>query len=743
MTIQQTQPFFTTWGVLFLVFFLPSLLSAQSEWEHANGSLSGVRVTGIMFASDGTPIVISGHGIYRVEEITINDELTPVGVRVDSNLTGSTIDSWGKKLFVATEKGIYCSNDDGFTWTLHIVPMPNSPMRLSAAKAAEGFVVVPNVGQNTFNIYDSRGWFVETRRFPSLGGQLTITPSGTLIWLQLSMQPVTMYQSHDTGRSWQKEELTGDVSRRLVFGVSALSDSILAISSDSGLFVSVDAGHTWSFSDLYAYTGLRFTVDGTLYAIGFADSTRAETRIMRSTDTGKTWVYCQKFLTNVGFIYTSPVDPHGVAYMLNHGQLVRAKDCSSSWQVIREGFLNLNFKQLITDGVRFYTTIERRGDVETRRYIYTELLRSDNAGTTWEKIRDTVTSIAGLDSLGNLYIRSDSVGHVDSTSTTYRSIWRSSDQGNSWRSVYNEPTYLPMNFSVQSARSGTVVITARHIGIPRDLVFVDVSTDSGNSFMRLDGWGEQVEGLEFQLMDVAVLPSGKVVIAAGWYDSARALQQAIQYQFDPVSRQLQQLQGPLMDKLSVGSTGLLYGWLWAGREGLYRSDDEGKTWNQIEVPANYVREFSEKPGGFMFLVGYAKFQSRDSGKTWTQIIRQADGALKQAGNFDYYVPAIVLPNGTVYDSVHVDREDEYRGDQNSYHYFTFARSLDGGETWDFTFSSPELDLKYVSLMAIDNDGTLLVGTQEDGIYRIKTENSPLSITEKYREVLKLLKLDLE
>ncbi|HET9228460.1 MAG TPA: hypothetical protein VFR31_17420, partial [Thermoanaerobaculia bacterium] len=102
-----------------------------------------------------------------------------------------------------------------------------------------------------------------------------------LPWIPADRHAAEIYRSTDQGRSWSRSG-SGLPSSRI--NALTLAGSTVVAGTESGIFLSLDSGKTWSGSAASLGAVVSFaSLDGTLYA-----GTK-QSGALASTDDGKTW----------------------------------------------------------------------------------------------------------------------------------------------------------------------------------------------------------------------------------------------------------------------------------------------------------------------------------------------------------------------------------------------------------------------------------------------------------------------
>ena len=712
------------YSIVFLLSILTSpILSAQLVWERVDqtgeGPINRVgSIRSIVFAPDGAPVVVAGDGIYRVEEREIGDVPPRVGIYVDSNVTVGTVRSWSDALYAVTQQALYRSDDSGRTWREQFRPQ-GSPLGYHDLVEAGGMIIVPDRSGNRLTVIDEDGSPVNVYSIPAGWHKIASTPSGSLILLHPAGSKKIL-TSDDLGASWQPVETEGIDPNLAPTDLFVLSDSIFAVRSGVDLYFSENGGRSWHPSgvipDEYVHS-LFLSNDGTLWGVHNNLSRSWEgARLSSSTDGGRTWqVGCTTLPSTHSF-----VDPEGRIYSQMSGELVVRANCNAPWHRFLYGFRNVTVASIASFDETFYATLAKVPDVGpewvSRPY---DLYRSDDAGLTWRWVAESDSREVMIDRTGNLYVQVDSVAHP-TDAQPYRTVWsnilRSTDGGETWRAVFSSPLDggwgIPFTSGIRSQNGGKVLLgLTRNYGSNGLALRLFSSTDGGESFTELDGLADTAS---FRAYGFELHPDGTALAAGLRYENGIYIGNHI-IQYPSVTDEQREFETPMISSISMNPSGRLYGWNYASA---HYSDDAGETWQDIPLPSQspFATTLEEKGGRLWLLSSRKLFVTDDLGMTWEETVRTTPWDINETASYEEHIPAIVLDDGTIYDSVHVDRIDPYFGSFSLYHTFSFARSTDGGRSWDYPVDET-LDRKTITAVARSSDGTVVVGTDHFGLYR--------------------------
>ncbi len=155
------------------------------------------------------------------------------------------------------------------------------------------------------------------------------------------------------------------------------------------------------------------------------------------------------------------------------------------------------------------------------------------------------------------------------------------------------------------------------------------------------------------------------------------------------------------------------GELWAvaepgetSRFGFYRSDDGGATWEEVASSLDIGQTLGSFPtleigpeGALFVSAQYGLFLSVDDGTTWTEAV------LDSSSGFNPTTDVAFAPDGALYVGATISLSA--LGERGVY------RSLDAGLTWSLAHAFED----YVFSVAVSADGTVFVGVQGGGLFR--------------------------
>ncbi len=284
-----------------------------------------------------------------------------------------------------------------------------------------------------------------------------------------------LYDSHNTGETWKRlarvdkrDDLVLDSvivdaknPKHLVVGARVIG------SSDGGIYVSDDAGHTWSsqvdmrgesvqaMSD--APTDSNLLVAGTLKGV------------FRSTDGGRHWTRISPVdsteIHNIASVAIDPVDPK-IIYVGTWHLPWKTTDGGEHWENIKEG--------IIDDSDVFSIIIDPVNPKSVYASACSGIYKSEDAGGQFKKIQG-IPSTARRTRV----LEQDPTNEQIVFAGTTEGLWRTNDAGKSWNRTTG-PEVIVNDVSIDKTNP-------KHVLIATDRGGVLSSDDGGDSFHPSNG----------------------------------------------------------------------------------------------------------------------------------------------------------------------------------------------------------------------------------------------------------------
>lgn len=686
------------------ILLLPSLpLAGQNttfEWRKSNDGLFGATTHSFGFATNGVVFAATDIGLFILKPGEERWEPTSVPgpvYEIGTTPTGA--------LLVGTEFGTYRSTDNGATWTLPF----NVPRQVHFTYTPNGRIYA--VGKDPFGppgyFYysddDGLSWnLIQDPDHRAGGNWIVSNQDGDL----LMNVPDTLLISRDDGASWSSTGFYKPI-RSLT---SLESGEIMALTTD-GLWKSTTGGETWEQIDGQEYSAIRFDSSGLYYylqgTLSDFDATN-NNGFQRSNDDGRS----RQVIFRSGNPTAIDIAPNGTVWIGANRSIYRSTNGGTSWMRFDSGISNVGVVKLAEgpDGT-IYATV-RAGLLITDNHPieYHTLFRSADAGNSWSRVADSIDpSLLSVDAFGNVYTARREVtwwplGSSDFYSKDVAHVRQSTDKGETWKIIGSGTTTTDVS---SDAASNIVAFGTWSFG-PTGITGGEliVSTDAGRTWTYLSSalpnWNATGATA---VRNVLALPSGEILFSVDQSDdSGRELVGT--YRLDAERMEITAANDSLhLTDMTLLNSGTLLspGFILpdpeasAVRYGIYRSTDDGETW-EFAFASNdeFFQYHTVTPTGDAeaFVFGdQGTVRTSDDGLSWEELFYN-DSPLRPR-------QLLTRPDGSII----------LRGTNN------ILTTVDKGLTWKaFDYG---LHPSRIATMLISNpEGDVLAGTTGNGVYRL-------------------------
>lgn len=310
-------------------------------------------------------------------------------------------DEMGDGIFYAgTEEGhVYGSTDGGRGWTHLGTPSTASPVNaLEALPGTNGQVVLAGTTEGIFRSEDGgHTWQLVCQE---IGPVLSLTGSEQLV--VAGSYDSGVYQSEDGGRNWQS--ISQGLAARGLAKVVPTDDSLFVLGPNEGLWRSRDHGRTWtkleSLAPQLPLSTFAATGSGSDEVLLVSS---VMSGLLRSTDGGESWQVVQEGSDVLALLVapTGPEDRRAWAATAT-GEVLFSPDLGASWSTLStdaEGDRALLLAASPHNAEDHTLFLGTAAEVGWRKQPTVHVWRSTDDGRTWRRVLDQHTSAAWLDAV--------------------------------------------------------------------------------------------------------------------------------------------------------------------------------------------------------------------------------------------------------------------------------------------------------------------------------------------------------
>lgn len=565
-----------------LLFFLASVTDSVSQnfWEQTNGPVGG-EVNALIAFENSYILAGTSKGVFRSEDNGFTWNRCSLNNYVYSFASNSAGD-----IFAGVTGGLYRSNDNGINWSRILsIPVPIT----AAAVNLDGHIfagshISDNPGNFTLVLrstdngesWEKVGTF-STGLTTSAVATILVAPNGDIFvggWHDPFVGHGGIYRSSDNGNSWKKSGL--DDMSVVSFALDSQGDFFAG--TMDGVFCSQDDGISWNrINGLDSIAVISFSIssDGELFA-----GTQGH-GIFRLS--GNNWLQIVSDLTIRGSIVIALNDEGDLFAGSSLDGIFRSVDNGQNFTQVNNGLIITQIEDLASN---------KDGDIFAATLTWGVFKSSDN-GDSWLQT-----------SLNNEAIRVvavNSQGHIFAGGQGYSGFWRSTDSGANWKKLGLD----------------SVVTEAIEI-LPNDDIFVGTNRGILRSINNGDTWAQAGFNDDGVIFSLAINSRNEIFAVVPLYDPPgiyRSIDDA--QNWTPIG-----LTDVYSTVIAVNSNDYLFvGTSYDG--GIYYSKDNGNTWQQTGLTSSSVSfqtiVFNEKDEIFAGSFRGGVYRSSDNGETWLQI----------------------------------------------------------------------------------------------------------------------------
>lgn len=587
--------------LIFLTVINPVIISAQNFWQQTGGPTGGAVVALAANTNGDIYAGTVGAGIFRSTDngdhwVQVNENLS------DLYIESFAVNSLGE-VFVGTYDGVSFSNNNGNSWN-HL-GLANIPIfSLAINPNGDIFAGISGHWNNGIGIYRSsdhgQSWTPLTNGLPPREVHSIVISSQGIIFLATNGG---IYRSANNGDSWEDLYFPGYSAISLTVDTN---DDVFA-GTGRGIYRSQDNGNTWILSSQglppnTAVTSLRANSLNHIFA-GTSYS-----GIFRSTDSGNNWVPVNAGLYNKSTWATCINSSNHIFVGTNGGGIFRSVNHGGHWDQINDGLINTTIYDLAIDqNNRILAGTDGNG-----------LFSSTNSGESWQRFdfpAPRVKSVA-FNTSGTIFAGTYEQGMFRSTDgglswepinnglpanvidnaikailvkpennyvflATPNGVFRSTDDGVIWTQLLDSSAYV--NCLAMNSRGH--ILAGLH---PRTFKGVYLSKDNGEQWTYL--------GLILESISAIAINSQDHIFAGTYF---RGIYRSTD---DGKSWELinDGLNYTWMTGIAINSSDHLFASTWFG--GVYKSEDNGNTWRQLisGLPFGIVFSLAVDRNGYVF-----------------------------------------------------------------------------------------------------------------------------------------------
>lgn len=619
------------WGSLFVVYATTPLNAQTAQIQRGNGPFSG-RAKSLVVHNGQLFVVVTDADSYTLSSSTGSKTVVQSGIyrSADNGLTWGVVSSFpvptlASSLFshtgtlYALTSGaglqLYRSRNDGASWEVvpsgtvtavtHLLAFGDTLFARTGLETRISAMVLSADSGKTWSLVSSPGSIgsvVASRSRISSGRSLLFggSPNGLL-------------RSADRGVSWPIVPTTPAISSVIVYDVATKANDDLFLATNQGVLTSSDNGQTWSSFN----SGLETKIARSLTVKG--ETIFAATNDGLYTSTGASWQKVNTGLLNVGGESLTLLQHENKLYAGTQNGVFRVESSSSGsvgvWEQVNRGLPGVRIEKgalALSLGTTFLAAGPHGGIFRTV------------SGGAWNPVSTGFPNTAAT-----IRVAAAQTSTV-AVAATKNSVFSSADAGASWRAA--------------SIGVGSGEITALESivpSVPGNERFL-VGTLAGTIFRANDNTAQTWS----RVLSNPLEASG-VRINAFMQSSTNtycATNEGLMLSSDAASS-WSRVAETVFPRVPVLSLAASQGLLFAGTgEGVYRSLDEGRSWQTPSAKIGAVTSIVAKNGLHYAGTDAGVFRSVDNGASW-QSITLPDSTAVTAMVADSTRLMIGTPNG--------------------------------------------------------------------------------------------------
>lgn len=288
-----------------------------------------------------------------------------------------------------------------------------------------------------------------------------------------------VWKSTDGGRSWQQVNdilaTKGKILKLNLININKIvfdpqdNKTIYLATEGNGVFYSLDAANSWqSFSQLPKTTFNDIAIDAKNKCVIYVVSGN---KLFKTDNCGRDFLniyYHQKDQVILNAVAVDFYNPQIVYLGTSEGEILKSTNGGRSWQTsFRAGSSIMDILFDPTDSRIVYVGSQKSG-----------LFKTMNAGDSWSEINTGISSYSGVNEYRRLLIDRATPGGLIFVSKS--AIIRSSDRGNSWKSI----ELLPSKKTIVITTAGVNPQNSQELYYTTESTLVKTS-DNGNTWSSI------------------------------------------------------------------------------------------------------------------------------------------------------------------------------------------------------------------------------------------------------------------